>query len=326
MNDRAALRDRAAEALAAADGWTWTPDYDKSLSPVWQGYLKRADAVLAVLPPAGHTTDRAGTWMDAAAECDKGGGAYAERGADAAAGAAFALMETFLRKAGEAEYAATPCTVPNVCEDGGEPCEAHERILGHIEGCHDLCAPDCGQEWLRRLAAEAACPLCGHRTCMYGRPCGVIATERGDLPAPCGCTGVVAPQPGPAGVRQQPDSDTPCERCGHPEQAHNVSGCTACPGGWRADHRFMSVNHPPADLWSVEYHRMGAARLDPAVCTCGLGPDAIVHNEPPHPFNGRVKPGMTPVHGICTDCHHPTKAACHTADVPGAGAGQDGAQ
>jgi hypothetical protein len=58
-----ALRDRIAEALAAVDGWEWTPDFDKTLSPVWQGYLKRANAVLAKLPaPA----DRAAVPLGAA--------------------------------------------------------------------------------------------------------------------------------------------------------------------------------------------------------------------------------------------------------------------
>ena len=50
LTEQATLRDRIAEALAAVDGWAWTPDFDKTLSPVWQGYLKRTDAVLAVLP------------------------------------------------------------------------------------------------------------------------------------------------------------------------------------------------------------------------------------------------------------------------------------
>jgi hypothetical protein len=54
--DRAALRDRIAEALATADGWTWADGFDKTKSPAYQSYQKRADAVLAVLPAP---TDRA---------------------------------------------------------------------------------------------------------------------------------------------------------------------------------------------------------------------------------------------------------------------------
>ncbi|WP_225840284.1 hypothetical protein [Streptomyces sp. NK08204] len=142
------------QQLVGDPGQRIRDDYRKAarwLLPRMTIATKPAAASAVVSPP----TNRAAGLLDAAAECDKAGGAYAERGANDAAGAAFVLMETFLRKAGEAEYEATPCSVPNVCEDGGEPCEAHERILGHIEGYHDLCAPDCGQEWQRRLAVEA---------------------------------------------------------------------------------------------------------------------------------------------------------------------------
>jgi hypothetical protein len=59
--DRAALRDRIAETLADADGWRWAPGF-RSQSPTWQDYLRRADAVLSVLPaPA----DRAAVLSDA---------------------------------------------------------------------------------------------------------------------------------------------------------------------------------------------------------------------------------------------------------------------
>ncbi|MFD8710376.1 ParB N-terminal domain-containing protein [Streptomyces anulatus] len=48
--DRAApLRDRIADALAAADGWEWGPGHDSLTSSVIGRYLRRADAVLAVL-------------------------------------------------------------------------------------------------------------------------------------------------------------------------------------------------------------------------------------------------------------------------------------
>lgn len=74
-------------------------------------------------------------------------------------------------------------------------------------------------------------------------------------------------------------------------------------------------NSRSGDPWSVEYHQMGRARLNPDVCTCGLGPSAVVHNEPPHRFNGRPKAGMPPVYGICTDCHHHETSSCHTTTV-----------
>jgi hypothetical protein len=61
--DRAALRDRIADTLAAADGWRWVSDSDKARSSTYRGYQTRADAVLAVLPaPA----DRAAILREAA--------------------------------------------------------------------------------------------------------------------------------------------------------------------------------------------------------------------------------------------------------------------
>lgn len=51
-------RAHVADALANADGWIWAPGFDRTKSPSYQGYLRQADAVLAVLPaPA----DRAAT-------------------------------------------------------------------------------------------------------------------------------------------------------------------------------------------------------------------------------------------------------------------------
>lgn len=72
----------------------------------------------------------------------------------------------------------------------------------------------------------------------------------------------------------------------------------------------------PADPWSISYHRPSPAELNPNVCICGLGPGAVVHNEPPHPFNARLKaPYHAAVSGICTDCHHHETASCHAAPV-----------
>lgn len=61
--DRAALRDRIADLLAAADGWRWSAGFNKTWSPAYRGYQYRADAVLAVLPP---TADRAAVLLWAA--------------------------------------------------------------------------------------------------------------------------------------------------------------------------------------------------------------------------------------------------------------------
>src|SRR5690606_12119210 len=185
--DQTALRDRIAEALVRYD---WNAGLSGRVTPSEHHYGE-ADAVLAVLP---EPVDRAAAWLDAAAECNKAGGTYAEHGARVAAGAAFALMETFLRKAGEAGSAATPCSGPVPCEDGGEPCDTHERLMGHIEGDHELCKPDCGDAWQRRLADE--CPQCGTTGACNGGPCPLrrMADETATTEVvPC-----VRPEPHPA--------------------------------------------------------------------------------------------------------------------------------
>ncbi|MEU9558014.1 hypothetical protein [Streptomyces fumanus] len=65
--DRAALRQRIADVLAAVDGWVFAPGF-KDGSPTYQGFLRQADAVLdAVLPvPA----DRAAVLLWAADRID----------------------------------------------------------------------------------------------------------------------------------------------------------------------------------------------------------------------------------------------------------------
>ena len=100
-----------------------------------------ADLVLAVLPPP---VDRADILREVADICDEAGAVYASKALNDHAGAAFDLMERFQRKANEAEYVATPCDPMVPCEDGGEPCHVHERLMAHAEGDHELCAPDCG--------------------------------------------------------------------------------------------------------------------------------------------------------------------------------------
>lgn len=245
----AGLRERIAMTLART-----------KLRPPYLHCLVMADAVLAVLPPP---ADRAAVLLDAAAECNKAGGAYAERGADGAAGAAFALMETFLRQAGEAEYAATPCTAPNVCEDGGDPCDAHERILGHIEGYHDLCAPDCGQEWQRRLAAEAQqqpeetirCPLCPD-----ARPLDTPAEARDHFATQHPEQQLVGPGPWPLlGNREQPETEeeeaepTPEEIVrAHVTTLHLIGEQLANVETWMWEHladvRAAATHAPPAHI------------------------------------------------------------------------------
>ncbi|MER5461627.1 hypothetical protein ABT010_13255 [Streptomyces sp. NPDC002668] len=84
---------------------------------------------------------RATVLREAADECDEAGSAYTARAQNDHAAGAFALMEHFLRKANEAEYAATPCS-PGGCEDGGEPCTTHERLMSHADGEHELCGDE----------------------------------------------------------------------------------------------------------------------------------------------------------------------------------------
>jgi len=100
--------------------------------------------------------DRAALLREVADDCDEAGGKYAGRALNEHAAAAFDLMEHFQRKANEAEYVATPCSVGG-CEPGGEPCGTHERLMAHAEGDHELCNPYCATPdgELRRLAAEA---------------------------------------------------------------------------------------------------------------------------------------------------------------------------
>jgi hypothetical protein len=87
--------------------------------------------------------NRVTAYREAADICDEAGGAYTARALNDHAAGAFSLMEHFLRKANEAEFAATPCDPMVPCEDGGEPCHTHERLLGHMEGDHCLCGDEC---------------------------------------------------------------------------------------------------------------------------------------------------------------------------------------
>lgn len=65
------LRDRIAQALADADGWVWAAGFDKTQSPSYQGYLRQADAVMAVLPTgADQPADRRARYRAAIREND----------------------------------------------------------------------------------------------------------------------------------------------------------------------------------------------------------------------------------------------------------------
>ncbi|MFK0018237.1 hypothetical protein [Streptomyces sp. NPDC090798] len=113
--------------------------------------VARAHAAVPSAP-----ADRAAVLREVAEICDEAGAVYASKALNDHADGAFTLMERFLRKADEAEYVATPCSVGG-CEPGGEPCTTHERLMAHAEGDHELCEPDCGTS-PSRMADEAQQP------------------------------------------------------------------------------------------------------------------------------------------------------------------------
>ena len=111
----AEIATRTRRAIAEAENFTF-----ESLEP--HDFQSQTAAVLRVIADI----------------CDQVGGAYAGRALNDQAGGAFALMETFIDAANQAEYVATPCAV-GACEPGGEPCTTHERLMAHAEGDHELC-------------------------------------------------------------------------------------------------------------------------------------------------------------------------------------------
>ncbi|MEH0442489.1 hypothetical protein QA811_02140 [Streptomyces sp. B21-102] len=87
-------------------------------------------------PRPGHTEDYGNGWSDATLRAQS-------------------YLLGLAQIANEAEFAATPCSPVVPCEDGGEPCDVHERLLGHYDDSHELCAPDCGTaDGPSRVAAE----------------------------------------------------------------------------------------------------------------------------------------------------------------------------
>lgn len=129
------VRDDGEVTDAPIDRYYDAPTGDTSGWPDW-------------LADLAHKHEPAMTRVDVLREvadiCDEAGAVYTSKALNDHADGAYRLMERFLRKANEAEYVATPCSSPNVCEPGGELCSTHERLIAHAEGDHDLCAPDCG--------------------------------------------------------------------------------------------------------------------------------------------------------------------------------------
>ncbi len=194
--DRAVLRDRIADILAEADGWVWGSECDKARSSTYRSYQQRADAVLAVLP----ATDRAALLHETADIAES------LRQFEPASGARWAAqvsenvgilrVATELRRlANEAEFVATPCAPMVPCEDGGEPCDVHERLMSHHDGSHELCAPNCETaDGPRRVAAEE-------------QPAETQAQH-------------VEPSPVCQGFQWIGQSFATCDRCGHPAWDH----------------------------------------------------------------------------------------------------------
>ncbi|MBD3004671.1 hypothetical protein [Streptomyces sp. 5-10] len=121
-------------------------------SPAFEDALQNARHALLTADPVANLTKvitrfrdeyRAEIFREAADECDKAGGLYTGRALNDHAAGAFSLMETFRRKANEVEYLAAPCDPWVPCENGGEPCSTHERLMAHAEGDHELCGSSC---------------------------------------------------------------------------------------------------------------------------------------------------------------------------------------
>lgn len=153
--DRATLRNRIAEALYTHNHPGWAIGYSDLDRDERDTYLARADAVLAVMS---ERADRATLLREAAdiaeslRQFETASGARKSAQVSENVGILRVVGE-LRRKANEAEFAATPCSPVVPCEDGGEPCDVHERLLGHFDDSHELCPPNCA-DGPRRVAAE----------------------------------------------------------------------------------------------------------------------------------------------------------------------------
>lgn len=120
-----------------------------------------APAAVSVPPPA----PRADAWLDAAAYLETLDPAEAALSGQYAWHNAAAHLR---RKAGEDLFAATPCSPIVACEPGGEPCDTHERLLGHIDGDHELCGPECSGPCVageqQNETPEAEAPVVAYRS------------------------------------------------------------------------------------------------------------------------------------------------------------------
>ncbi|HEX6518305.1 MAG TPA: hypothetical protein VF049_22280 [Nocardioidaceae bacterium] len=67
----------------------------------------------------------------------------ADRVEEVVAGIRDAARTAARQTTGQDNTAPTPCSVPVVCEPGGEPCSRHEREQSHADGEHELCGAEC---------------------------------------------------------------------------------------------------------------------------------------------------------------------------------------
>jgi len=138
--------------------------WDTFVRPAMRELKTAVDAVceaLAAVPSAAETTNRAALLREAADTAEslrqfEPTYSVARSAAQISENVGILRVADELRRnANEAEFAATPCSPVVPCEDGGEPCDVHERLLGHYDDSHELCAPDCGTaDGPSRVAAE----------------------------------------------------------------------------------------------------------------------------------------------------------------------------
>ncbi|WP_093802234.1 hypothetical protein [Streptomyces sp. Wb2n-11] len=189
--DRAALRDRIAETLRECGIYDTEERLWRSLSPAWLEEI--GPAVLAVLPPP---ADQAAVLAEAIRRVED----PAER-AKTTTGLGLgweAARDVLRRMTAEAQQQPETTTADKAAELGIT--DTQYRACSHRAAVEAVRAAMPGLYASVALRVEDAlavtqqqeCTLCGHLTCMGGKPCGVISTERGELHEPCGRQGAEA--------------------------------------------------------------------------------------------------------------------------------------
>jgi hypothetical protein len=152
---QAALRERIADILAAADGWTWAEGFDKTKSPAYRGYQSRADAVLAVLPA---TVDRADVYAEVADRLAK----------DAETGDKEGLTRIYRRSAAK-QVREWGDELRRLADETPADTQAADRVVAYRSpGTRTLYCVTCARQetgWqpltLAELPGGASCDFCG---------------------------------------------------------------------------------------------------------------------------------------------------------------------